>query len=778
MKLKYPVLLTLLCLVWQVTFANESEPNDTKAQANTLALNGSNNGKINPAGDQDWWKVTTTGDGRLDITLSGITGAPTWVYLYDNNGTTQLNAQYTNNIYTLSTDGLAAGTYYVKVVCYYGSDTSSYNISNALVPPAQANDAEPNGTKSLAKVLPLNGSKTGHINYYYNNAKDTLDWYKVTTNADGRLRLTMTSANGQNVWAYLYDNDGTTLLASGYTAGSAVVVNQDGLAAGTYYIRVNTYYSSEFAPYTLADSLFVPAQPNDAEPNDTKAQAVTLAQNSSTTGHINYYYNLLKDGADWYKLTTTQDGMISLTITSHNGQNVWAYLYDNDGVTQLNAQYSALTVTFNTDGLQAGTYYIRVNTYYTSEFAPYTLSNTLTTYSYANDTEPNKFYSQAKTIPANGTVTGHVNFYYNNAKDSVDTWKINYTGTGNMTLVFNQEAWKSDGSTPPTWFQVYRDTAAAPIFSQYFTTTSGNIDLINLTQGYYYIRVFTYYNSHFSAYSISNTFTQVNIANITITQATNGGCTSGQLQMQGGGSKPPYTVRLYRFGTLYNTYVTNQTGGVTASNLPPGKYYATAYGDGATGTAFGTSNTVSLLPPATTNTSERNITSTRATVAYSKVDCANGYLVQYRVNGTTPWTSVIVLGNKDSLRLTGLTPNTTYQWRVAVGVGTDTISNFVLSAYTPIDMFTTAASFASNRISVSPNPASTQFHIQIDTKNNEMVSAWLKDAQGRVFWNVSNVNVQSLNSMQVNVSHIKPGIYYLQIGNMNNMVTQKVIINR
>ena len=86
----------------------------------------------------------------------------------------------------------------------------------------------------------------------------------------------MTSANGQNVWAYLFDNDGTTLLASGYTSGSAVVVNKDGLAAGTYYIRVNTYYTSEWAPYTLSDSLFKPTQANDTEPNNSRAQALTL----------------------------------------------------------------------------------------------------------------------------------------------------------------------------------------------------------------------------------------------------------------------------------------------------------------------------------------------------------------------------------------------------------------------------------------------------------------------------------------------------------------------
>lgn len=764
--------------------ANESEPNDTRNSADVLNLNGNQSGGIGTATDVDWFKVTTTGDGKLDVTIAVSNGINLWCYIYDNDGTTLLSSGYTAGTTTVSKDGLAAGTYYLKLFPYYAGQMPVYSISNTLTQPAQVNDVEPNDTRALAKVLPLNGSKTGHINYYYNNTKDTYDWYKVTTNADGRLRLTMTSANGQNVYAYLYDNDGTTELASSYTSGSAVVVNKDGLSAGTYYVRVNTYYSSEFAPYTLADSLFTPAQPNDTEPNDTKAQAITLAENSTTTGHINYYYNLLKDGADWYKLTTTRDGMISITITSNNGQNVWAYLYDNDGTTQLNAQYTTGTTTLNTDGLQAGTYYIRVNTYYTSEFAPYTLSNTLTAYSYAKDVEPNNSPYQAKTIPANGTSTGHVNFYYNNSRDTDDWWKVNYTGSGNLDFVINQEEHKS-GGTSYLYFQVYKDTATSPLYSNYSNSASWNVSLSALTQGYYWIKLFTYYSNEYASYSFTNTFTQVNIANISITQAISGSCTGGQLQMQGSGSKPPYTVKLYRFGTLYDTYTTNSTGGYTASNLPPGTYYATAYGDGATGSAFGTSNTKNLLPPAPTTTSETNITSTTATVNYTQVACANGYVVQYRKQGTTQWTQEIVLGNKASLKLTGLTPGTTYEWRVATGVGTDAVSNYVLSAFTPIDVFTTTASFASadktmqqSDVSISPNPASTHFTIQINTKIDEKVSAWLKDAEGHIFWTISNVNVSTLNTINVNVGNLKPGMYYLQIGNTNSMVTQKVIINR
>ena len=50
--------------------AQESEPNDNFTQANILALNGSNSGAMNVAGDIDWWSVTTTGDGQLNITIN------------------------------------------------------------------------------------------------------------------------------------------------------------------------------------------------------------------------------------------------------------------------------------------------------------------------------------------------------------------------------------------------------------------------------------------------------------------------------------------------------------------------------------------------------------------------------------------------------------------------------------------------------------------------------------------------------------------------------------
>lgn len=966
---------------------NDAEPNGTRAQALNINPGDSAYGHIGYAnfnGDDttDFYKVTTTEDGRIDFTMSSLNGQNVYFQLFDNDGTTYLAGNYTSGTANYSKDGLAAGTYYLKIFNYSLGEFSPYQIKVNLVQPAQANDIEPNNSKAQALTLPLNGSVTGHSNYFYNNYKDTADWYKVTTYGDGRLRLTMASANGQNVWAYLYDNDGTTLLASAYTSGTAILVNKDGLAAGTYFIKVKTYYVNEWAPYTLSDSLFKPEQANDTEPNDTRAQALPLPLNGSVTGHANYYYNLLKDGEDWYQLNTNKDGMIGITIQSHNGQNVWAYLYDKDGITLIDSKYSTSTISYTVDGLSAGTYYIKVKTYYTSEWAPYTLSNTLTTYANTNDTEPNNYFSTAKIMLANDSTTGHVNFYYNGLVDDEDNWKINYTGVtnGSMTVVFSQENRLKFGDADPTYFRVYRDTAAAPVSTGYYYGTSGNIVLNNLIKGYYYIKVFTYYSgafTHFSSYKIANTFTQDDIAQIALTNSTAAtSCTDGVLTYSlsgANGPAAPYKVQLYRFGVAYGTpaivsantvtfnvppgtyYATafgdgasgsafttsstttfavpkpknpstsnitayeatlnwnslsctdyhkiqyhkqgesgwsskttnkknnfvlknldrnttyvwrvsandsangqtlsspysdsvtfttlNDTARITLvvatptntctgssikyvctsslapytvqlyrfgvaygtaltvtdtalfSNLPPGRYYATAYGFGATGDNFGTSVTTNFAPPPTSGTYETGITKVKAVVHWTLVSCANGYILQYRKTGTNTWTQRLILVNRDSAIITGLTAATNYQWRVASAVGLDTFSRFVPSNFTVIDNFTTAAlpviasdgnqistensiGANNNGIVIMPNPAINSVRIIYSGLGTEIVSLQIKDFSGKNVLMRNNVTASSLNA-PINVSALSSGIYLVNlITAEKKIISSKLIIEK
>jgi len=903
MKSKHVLLSLLCCMIWFAAFSTESEPNNDRAHANTLTLNGSNKGAINPAGDVDWWKVTTTSDGQLNITWTAKGGHYTYAYLYDNdgttllastftagtatifydglqpgtyyvqmycytatdtsnysisnsltvaaltndvepdglytqantmtlngsitghvgfyynhvrdtvdwykftttgdglvnlqlavsngqyvywylydgNGTTYLNGTYTAGTFNYNTDGLAAGTYYVKIYSYSTSGFAPYTLTNTFTAPTQANDVEPNGTPAQAKILPLNGKKTGHIDYYYNVHRDSVDWYKFTTTGDGRVKLTLAVANGQYVYWQLYDNNATTQLNISYTAGTASY-NTDGLAAGTYYVKIFAYSTNGFAPYTLSDSLFTPAQANDIEPNGTTAQAINFSLNSTVTGHIGYYYNLKRDTIDWYKLVTTQDGMIGLSFTSNNGQYAYWQLYDNDGTTQLNSSYTAGTASYNTDGLAAGTYYVKVFAYSTNGFAPYTLTNTFTTYTNANDGLSNDFAKLGNTLPANGTKQGHVGFRNNGgSRDLIDWWKINYTGTGALTVTLNWEAFLNGTGIPYVYLQIYKDTAGAVLSNTY--SASGNLtaNLTGLTQGYYYVAVLMYTNYQWTAYNLTPTFTQTNCVTSVSATTTHVGtsCTNSYITFKVTGGLNQQ-VQLYRYGVQQGGKVfVDGTGSHKFDNLAPGSYTCVGLNDGATGSCMATS-AIATVVPKPTGLNATNVTSTTADVNWTTFTCEKYYTVQYRPLGATTWKKKTTVGNVGTYHLTGLTKDTTYEYHVA---GNDSANGIVAAGkYSAIFTFGTlpklgdATSADEVNFNVYPNPASSNVHVSFENGTEGEVMIRLFDVNGKTVF-VQHQNEASGNvNEEIDLSGLNTGVYQLQIITADGSVMNQSIV--
>lgn len=549
---------------------SEKEPNNTPATANTFALNGTINGIINPGNDTDWYKIKTNGDGAITVTFTSLSGSATFVNLVDGNGTTVLHSAYTASNFSYTVDGLAQGTYYIAAYTYY-SDTSSYTITNSFTAAPVANDVEPDSTLAQANKLPLNDSVTGHIGYYYNNHRDTTDWYKLTTPVDGELYLSLSIPNNTAINFQLYDHDGTTLIHSSYTYNNGNY-SVDGLAAGTYYVKISCYYNGQFAPYTLKDSL--------------------------------------------------------------------------------------------------GTYN-------------------------KNDVEPNGYALQAPTILSNRTTTGHVGFYYNQLRDTTDWLKIYYTGTdGNLQLTFSLQQPYTSGYSA-TFFQVYKDTSASPIFSSYFTSASNAQSFTGLAQGYYYIKIYEYYNGQFEAYAVNDSFTQANYAQISInsskTALKSSSCDGDSITYNLSGSHSPYTVRLYKNGVLYDSIITS-TATATFKDLNAGNYYATVYGDGATGAAYSKSATSAVIPPVPTALSTADIYVHTATLNWTKLNCVSYFKIQYRVSGTSTWTVVNTPGDTSKFALTNLQPYTSYVWEVA---SVDTAKGLTFtSAFADSATFTTLSDTA------------------------------------------------------------------------------------
>ncbi len=75
-----------------------------------------------------------------------------------------------------------------------------------------------------------------------------------------------------------------------------ILMQTDGLGAGTFFILIKGNSSDDTSSYTISDSLFSPVQANDKE-NDIVSVAKKLGRNSTKTGHL--VSNNLKLNQKW-----------------------------------------------------------------------------------------------------------------------------------------------------------------------------------------------------------------------------------------------------------------------------------------------------------------------------------------------------------------------------------------------------------------------------------------------------------------------------------------------
>lgn len=778
---------------------NDVEPNNNTATASFMKVYSTVTGHVgytfNGVKDAaDWYKITTGSDGLLRLKANPGNGQQLQVTLYDKDGLTSINSSYSNSLFYVNADGLAAGTYYMKVAPLYSTGFVPYTITDSLILPAELNDSETNNSFDKAAMMTVNSTITGHVGYYNDLRRDSADWFRIVTPADGFFKLNITPVNGQYTTATLYDSDGTTLLKSGYH-NVPFEVTFDGLAAGTFYIKINAYYPYGFTPYILTNTLVVPAEYNDAEPNNDPVSAIPLTLNNTVTGHAGYYSNHRRDSSDWYKISTTVDGMIQLNLSPGNNQYLRAEIFDTDGTTQIKYDYSNTKFDIKADGLAAGAYYVKVTPMNSTGFVPYTLTDSLMKYVNPIDTGDNNRASKSQLIASKTMVKGHVGFYNSRVRDSADWYKINLTSYDSLRLNLDIETRKSDGAYPYVWVWVYKDTAQGPIYSSYFNVASTSIKIAQKGPGVYYIKVFPYYSYEFASYSLSNQTADAAIAAIGLVKATVApGCTTQSLQYKITKGTAPFYVQLYRYNQPYGyaTSVGSLNTVFSFDNLPPGTYYATAYSAGATGDAFGKSVS-SVLVPWPLNVGTRNKDYTYVTLTWERNPCVKYYRVQYRPTIAGSWIIKNTVGNVDSLKVTNLIANTQYQFYVsavdsankisAISKPSDTL-DFV-TVPVPVGQRAIAGEsakaanegFASSdaTINIYPNPVTTKF--KIDTKTG-LTAASLVNMNGVIVWAASSAELTA-RTLQVDVSALSPGIYQVvMIDKSQRRITRKISVVR
>ncbi|MCI1751340.1 MAG: T9SS type A sorting domain-containing protein [Flavobacteriales bacterium] len=236
-------------------------------------------------------------------------------------------------------------------------------------------ESEPNNSTATANALTMGTPMAGVW-----CSGEAADVFSFTTTVDGYLDIVFDVSHNSpqlNVYVdvHLLDASGQEVDGGPAYSGTDNVFNPVPfkfycVSAGSYYLNIDGPASNECNDYVLHVALVQPVFGNDMEPNNNSAQAQLVPENTFIEGHENYSYG--DDNADWFRIVTTADGLMTLDLDAYN-QNAGYYnstceLYDSalnnistftyyiGGLFEPDTSFNTFTRTCLGDG----TYYLRV----------------------------------------------------------------------------------------------------------------------------------------------------------------------------------------------------------------------------------------------------------------------------------------------------------------------------------------------------------------------------------------------------------------------------------
>ncbi|MCL4180328.1 MAG: putative Ig domain-containing protein [Verrucomicrobia bacterium] len=406
---------------------------------------------------------------HLNLNANAAVGVTEGVILYDSTGTNRLYGavQGQGSTVTYVIPGLGAGSYSVRLTAignFPGLGWGPYTMTTSESPDPLPNDPEPNDDFDHALVAALDTEVAGHLGYLGpQSVQEAQDFWRVTLPSDGtlqlnivtgeRLNLNQNAVVGASGGVMVYDADRATVFFSGVQGQNTTNTHSiHKLKAGVYYLRLVVLGAGYYGSYRLTPWHIPETLPNDREPNDAPAQALSLAPGATATGHLGFYGGGAAtdtDLQDWYRLTLPHAGnlelevglspSLNLNVNASIGANNGIVLFDSDAATALFgvAQGENTTHTHVVTRLKPGVYYLRLakinNAAY---YGGYTVTPRLVPA--PQDPEPNDAFSEAGWATLGTTIEGNLGFRGRGlglAADQLDWWQFTMPSTGQVQLV-------------------------------------------------------------------------------------------------------------------------------------------------------------------------------------------------------------------------------------------------------------------------------------------------------------------------------------------------------
>ncbi len=319
------------------------------------------------------------------------------------------------------------------------------------------------------------------------------------------------------------------------------------------------------------------------------------------------------------------------------------------------------------------------------------------------------------------------------------------------------------------------------------TVTSTNYNLTALGAGVSYT---WQVKSNCSAYSSAASFTTLTASCVAPSglSTTNISNTSATLVWNAVSGATTYTIQFKAStATTWSTAATVATTNYNLTALVLGTTYSwqvkancSAY---STVTSF---TTITCTAP--TGLTSINVVGTSATIAWNLLSGATNYTIQYKKSTASAWTTGATI-TANAYSLTGLTKNTTYNWRIK--------SN--CSTYSAIASFSTTAALRINslvigndselmkdsesiilptevktKFAIFPNPAQNNVFLKVNNEEN---------IAGDVFYQVVDLRGKVRKSQKVTddainleISDLESGMYIIQMVSKLGVVENKTLI--
>ena len=179
-----------------------------------------------------------------------------------------------------------------------------------------------------------------------------------------------------------------------------------------------------------------------------------------------------------------------------------------------------------------------------------------------------------------------------------------------------------------------------------------------------------------------------------------------------------------------------------------------------------------------TNGAASNITSTTATISWTGTCNGLTYNLQYRKTGTITWTSVNTAST--SANISGLTANTSYDFRVRSECGGGNNS-----AYFAIQTFSTtlrlgmeAEELAIKGVNIFPNPAKDNVSVEITSTTSKIVNIALVNSLGQIVDRMDNVTVEGTILRTIDLKKMNSGMYYVNIYDGEAILSHQLVITK